>query len=318
MGAFLAKRLIETAALLLLMSFLIYGLIGLMPGDPIDLMISADPDVTSEDVARLKALQGLDQPLLDRYLRWLGAAIQGDFGFSRLYGQPVLNILAERLFNTAWLMGASFLLSLLIAIPAGVAAARKPGGLADGTINLLAFAGYSVPSFWLGLLFIILFAVELGWLPAGGSQSIGGEGFLDRLRYLILPVLTLTVLSAGTYLRFVRAAMIEALRGDFIRTARAKGCSQARVVWHHAFRNALIPVVTIIALSFGSMFSGALVIETIFSYLGMGKLIYDAIIGSDYNLALMGLMLATAVTLFANLAADMAYAWLDPRISYER
>ena len=318
MGRYFAKRLVESLVLLAVMSLLIYGLIGLMPGDPIDLMLASDPDITSEDVARLKAIEGLDQPLMQRYAGWLGRAMQGDFGYSRLYGQPVTAILGERLINTFWLMGSSFVLALAIAIPAGVWAAQRPGGIVDGSINLLAFAGYSLPSFWLGLLLIILFAVELGWLPAGGVKTIGDGGILDRLRYLILPVLTLTTLSAGTFLRFVRAAMIEAMRGDFVRTARAKGCSNARVVWHHAFRNALIPVVTIIALSFGSLFSGALVVETIFAYLGMGKLIYDAIIGSDFNLALMGLMLATLVTLAANLAADMAYGWLDPRIDYER
>lgn len=318
MTAFLSRRLIETVLLLFFMSFLIYALIGLMPGDPIDLMLASDPDVTSEDIARLKAVHGLDRPLLERYWAWLVQALQGDFGFSRLYSQPVTDVLADRLVNTFWLMGLSFALALAISIPAGVAAARNPGGVVDGGINLLAFAGFSVPSFWLGLLLIILFAVELGWLPAGGVKSVGGEGLLDRLRYIILPVLTLTVLSAGTFLRFVRAAMIEALRGDYIRTARAKGCAPRRVVWHHAFGNALIPIVTIVALSFGSLFSGALVVETIFSYLGMGKLIYDAIIGSDYNLALVGLMMATLMTLLANLAADVAYAWLDPRIDYER
>lgn len=322
MRMYVAKRLVGTLGLLVVMSYLIFTLIGLMPGDPLDVMASNDPDMTSEDVARLRALAGLDQPLTERYLGWLGRALQGDFGYSRLYNQPVIDILAERLVNTAWLMGLSFALSIAIAIPAGIIAAQRPGGLIDGGINLLAFAGYSLPSFWLALLLIILFAVDLGWLPAGGVKTIGGPegwaGLLDRLYYLILPVMTLTILSAGTFLRFVRAAMIEAMRGDYIRTARAKGCSKMRVIWFHALGNALIPVVTIIALSFGTLFSGALVIETIFSYLGMGKLIYDAIIGSDYNLALMGLMLATAVTLLANLCADMAYGWLDPRIDYER
>ncbi|MEZ5847546.1 MAG: ABC transporter permease [Geminicoccaceae bacterium] len=316
MTGYLIRRLVETTGMLLLLSFAIYALIGLMPGDPVDLMLSADPDMTSEDAQRLKALHGLDRPLTDRYFAWLSGAIQGDFGYSRLYGQPSLQVLVPRLVNTLWLLGTSFVLALAIAIPAGVIAARRPGGLLDGTINLLAFAGFSMPSFWLGLLLIILFSVELGWLPAGGVQSIDGGGIADRLRYMILPVMTLAALSAGTFVRFVRASMIEALREDYIRTARAKGCSENRVVWRHALANAAIPVITVTALHLGSLLSGALVVETMFAYLGMGKLIYDSIMGNDFNLALAALMLAATVTLLANLLADLLYAWLDPRIDY--
>ena len=316
MTGYLIRRLVETTGMLLLLSFAIYALIGLMPGDPVDLMLSADPDMTSEDAQRLKALHGLDRPLTDRYFAWLSGAIQGDFGYSRLYGQSSLQVLVPRLVNTLWLLGTSFVLALAIAIPAGVIAARRPGGLLDGTINLLAFAGFSMPSFWLGLLLIILFSVELGWLPAGGVQSIDGGGIADRLRYMILPVMTLAALSAGTFVRFVRASMIEALREDYIRTARAKGCSENRVVWRHALANAAIPVITVTALHLGSLLSGALVVETMFAYLGMGKLIYDSIMGNDFNLALAALMLAATVTLLANLLADLLYAWLDPRIDY--
>ena len=180
----------------------------------------------------------------------------------------------------------------------------------------MAFVGFSVPAFWLGLLLIILFAVELGWLPAGGTTSVDGGGLLDRVRYLTLPVLTLTLLTAGVFLRFVRAAMQETLREPFIRTARALGVGEGRLLLRHALRHAMLPVTTMIALSFGSLFSGALVVETTFAYLGVGKLIYDAILGSDFNLALLALMLATLVTLLSNLAADLAYVWLDPRIGY--
>jgi peptide/nickel transport system permease protein len=318
MAAFLARRLVESAIVLLAVSFVVYALIGLMPGDPIDLMLQADPTLTAADAARLKALQGLDQPLLGRWLGWLGRALTGDFGYSRLYAVPALEVLGGRLGNTLLLMGASFVLALAIALPAGVYAAARPGGLFDRGVNLLAFVGFSVPAFWLGLLLIILFAVELGWLPAGGTESLDGGGLLDRLRYLALPVLTLTLLTAGIFLRFVRAAMLETLREPFVRTARAMGVGEGRLLLRHALRHAMLPVVTMIALSFGGLFSGALVVETTFAYLGVGKLIYDAILGSDFNLALLALMLATLVTLLSNLAADLAYAWLDPRIAYDR
>ncbi len=171
--------------------------------------------------------------------------------------------------------------------------------------------------FWFALMLIYLFAVVWGVLPAGGTQTIGIDSMLDRARFLVLPVVTLCVASAGGFTRFVRASTMETMRQDYIRTARAKGLPERRVVLKHALRNALIPVVTIIALSFGSLFSGALITETMFSYLGMGKLIYDSVMGNDYNLALVGLLFATLLTLLANLAADVCYAWLDPRISYD-
>ena len=315
MTRYVLQRLFETALVLLIMSFLIFGVIGLMPGDPIDLMISANPELTSEDAARLRALYGLDQPITARYLNWLGAALSGDFGYSRLFSQPVMDVLLPRLGNTVLLMGLSFLLALAIAIPAGIVAALRPQSLLDNGINLIAFAGISVPPFWLAIILIILFAVLLGWLPAGGMAP-GGASVSQQLLYIALPTLTLTLASVGGLIRFMRAAMMEALRQDYVRTARAKGLSTAQMVVGHALRNAMIPVVTILALSFGTLFSGALITETMFGWLGMGKTIYDAIMGNDYNLAMVGLLLATLTTLLANLAADLLYTWLDPRISY--
>jgi peptide/nickel transport system permease protein len=317
MARFLVRRLCESLIVLLLMSFVIYALLGLMPGDPIDLMASGDPHITSEDIARLKQVYGLDRPLLERYGHWLGAALQGDFGYSRLHARPVLEVLLPRLGNTCLLMGVSFLLALIIALPAGILAALWPRSRLDYGLNLLAFAGISMPSFWLALLLILLFSVELGWLPAGGATSVGTDSLADRLIHLILPVVTLTALTAGSVLRFTRSAMLETLRQDYIRTALAKGLGTLGVVLGHALPNAMIPVVTIIALHFGALFSGALIVETMFAYLGMGKLIYDSIVGNDFNLALVGLLFATLLTLLSNLGADVVYAWLDPRVSYE-
>ncbi|MEZ5931339.1 MAG: ABC transporter permease [Alphaproteobacteria bacterium] len=313
---YFAHRTAEAGLLLLVMSFVIYLLLGLMPGDPIDIMASGDPDITSADIARLKALYGLDRPITERYAHWLADAAGGDFGFSRLHSRPVLEVLAPRLWNTTVLMGLSFILALVIAIPLGVIAAVHPRTWVDYGINLFAFAGFSLPSFWLALLLILLFSVTLGWLPAGGVQSVGRDDFFDWALHLIMPVTALTLLTAGRIIRFTRSAMIEALRQDYVRTAEAKGLGPFGVVVGHALQNAMIPVVTILALDFGTLFSGALVIEQIFSYQGMGKLIYDSILGSDFNVALVGLLFATALTLASNLAADLIYGWLDPRISY--
>ncbi len=315
MSRYIAQRVAESALVLLIMSFIIYGLIGLMPGDPIDLMVSANPNLTPADAARLRALHGLDRPIGARYLAWLGAAVQGDFGYSRLHARPVLEVLLPRLGNTALLMGLSFALALAIALPAGIVAALRPRGGTDTAINLLAFAGISVPPFWLAILLIILFAVTLGWLPAGGMAD-AGAGLWVQAKHLALPLATLTIATLGGILRFVRAATMEALRQDYVRTAWAKGLGTRQVVLGHVLRNAMIPVVTILALNFGALFSGALITETMFGVLGMGKTIYDAILGNDFNLALIGLLLATLTTLLANLAADLCYTWLDPRISY--
>ena len=318
MAHFLFHRLWQSALVLALMSFVVYSLIGLMPGDPVDLMITADPKITAEDAARLRALYGLDRPVIERYGNWLAAALSGDFGYSRLYARPVMEALVPAMGNTLVLLGLSFALALMIALPAGIAAAYRPYSRIDYAINMTAFAGLSVPPFWLALMLIIVFAVILGVLPAGGMGTIGAGGIWDNARYLVLPVVALTIASIGGHTRYMRAAMIETLRQDYIRTARATGASEARVVFGHALRNALIPVVTIIALDFGALFSGALITETIFAWPGMGRLIYDAIMGNDFNLALVALLLATVLTLIGNFLADVAYVWLDPRVSFRR
>jgi peptide/nickel transport system permease protein len=316
MTRFITLRLVEIAGVLILMSFLIYALIGLMPGDPIDLLRGTDPHLSSADIARLKELYGVGQPLFGRYLAWARQALVGNLGYSRLFAEPVLAALLPRLVNSLALMGTSFVLAFIAALGLGIAAARRPGSVFDRALNLFCFAGVSVPTFWLALVLILAFAAGLGWFPASGIATPGNGGFGDRVWHLALPVLTLTLTSVGSYTRYVRTAMREALAQDHIRTARAKGAGEVRVVWHHALRSALVPVVTVLALSFGGLVSGALVTETMFAYPGMGKLIFDAVMGNDYNLALAALMLATATALAGNFAADLAYAWLDPRVSY--
>jgi peptide/nickel transport system permease protein len=313
---FTVIRLVEIAAMLVLMSFVIYALIGLMPGDPIDLMLGADPHLTSADIARLKVLYGIDRPLIERYLAWASAALHGDFGYSRLFLTPVSASLLPRLGNSLILMGSSFVIAFAASLGLGIAAARRPRTRFAGAVNLACFAGVSLPTFWLALILIVIFAEGLGWLPASGTGGGENGDLAARLRHLVLPVATLTIASMGGYTRYVRAAMRDALGQDHIRTARAKGASEARVVWRHALRGAMVPVATILALSFGTLVSGALVTEEMFAYPGMGKLIFDAVMGNDYNLALAALLLATAVTMLANLAADLAYAWLDPRVTY--
>jgi len=314
MARFILRRGLQALLVLLVMSFVIYSLIGLMPGDPLDVMISSNPGATPEVVARLREIYGVDQPIMVRYGHWLLSALQGDLGFSRTHSQPVLEVLLPALGTTCRLMLISFVISVILALVLGVLAALKPGGIVDGIVSLFAFAGISVPVFWLALMMILVFAVKLHWLPASGISNIDDGGFIDHARHLIMPVTTLALANIGGFTRFVRASVIETLHMDHIRTARAKGNSEYRVVLVHTLRNAMIPVLTVMALSFGTLFSGALLTETMFAQPGMGKMIYDAILSNDFNLALSGLLFATLVTLLSNLFADIAYGWLDPRI----
>jgi len=309
-------RLAQAVIVLFVLSFVIYGLIGLMPGDPIELMAAGSPTMTAADVARLKALYGVGTPLGPRYLHWLAGALSGDLGYSRLTGLTVLKTLGPPLGHTVALMVSGLAAAQLVALPLGLFAALRERRALDTAFNLTAFASLSLPTFWLALVLIMVFAVSLQWLPASGVITPGGGGLADRIHHLVLPVAALAIASFGHYLRYMRAAAIECLRADWVRTARAKGASWPRVAAHHVLRNALAPVVTLLGLDLGTLFSGVVVTETVFGYPGMGKLIYDAVAGNDYNLALAALMLATATTLLGSILADLAYAWLDPRVRF--
>jgi peptide/nickel transport system permease protein len=310
--AVILARLGQSLVVLLVMSFVVYGLMGLMPGDPIDLMIAADPHLTSADAVRLKALYGLDRPWTERWARWLIQVLQGELGYSRLFAKPVIDAMVPALLNTALLMAASLGLALVIALPLGLAAGLRPGSVFDTVVTTIASLSVSVPVFWLGLMLILVFAVTLGWLPASGMNRDAGDGF-GLGAHLVLPASALALAGIGQYARHMRAAMIAESNQDYIRTARAKGCSPARLILRHQLRNALIPVTTIVALEVGGLFSGALITETVFAWPGMGRLIYDSVMGNDFNLALSGLLLATAMTLGGSILADMAYWRLDPR-----
>jgi peptide/nickel transport system permease protein len=313
MTSYLLQRLFGAFLVLLIKSFVIFALIGLMPGDPIDLLANANPEATAQDIAKLREIYGVDQPITSRYVAWLKGIGEGDFGFSRISHRPVAEVVMPALANTLILTASAFVLSTIIAIFLGTIAALKRGTWIERSINLVAFAGISVPGFWLGLLLIYIFAVKFGVLPAGGMPA--PDGPYSAIAYFILPLVTLVIVEIGGPTRYARSAMLEVLNQDFIRTAHAKGLTSSRVMWVHAFRNAMIPVTTIVALGFGHLFSGATLIETIFGWRGMGRLVYEAIMGNDYNLALVCLMMTTALILVANFLADLAYTFLDPRIS---
>lgn len=320
---FILRRIVQTLVVIVILSYVCFGLMSLMPGDPVEMMISANPKITAADVARLRSFYGLDQPIYMRYFNWVSDIATGDLGYSRTYRIPVEEMMGPALTYTFILSVASLTFSLLVAIPLGIICALKPNSKVDYAINLFNFAGISAPSFWLGIVLIIIFAVNLNWLPAGGFQSTGMEydtywdEFVDKGKYLILPVLSLSIQSIGRFSRFTRSAMLEAMRNDFIRTARAKGLARSTVVWKHGFRNALIPLITITALSVSSVFSGALITETLFAYPGVGRLIYSSIMGNDYNVAMVSFLISVSMVLLMNLAADILYGVVDPRVSYK-
>jgi peptide/nickel transport system permease protein len=320
--SYILRRLIQTLIVVIALSYVCYNLMTLMPGDPVELMIQSNPKITSADVERLRSLYGLDQPTYVRYANWVATIAKGDLGYSRTYRIPVSEILAPKLWNTFILSISSMTLALLIAIPLGVLSALKAGTRWDYIINFFAFAGISVPSFWLGIVLILLFAVFFGLLPAGGTFTIGLDSdsavvnILDRAKYLILPTMSLAYLQIGIFLRFTRSSMVEAMRNDYIRTAKAKGLSNATVIWKHGFRNALLPLITVITLNLAGIFSGATITETVFAYQGVGKLVYDSIVANDFNVAMISFMISVSMVLLFNLLADILYGFADPRISY--
>ncbi|WP_318987509.1 ABC transporter permease [Falsiroseomonas ponticola] len=309
MTRLIAARLVQVAITLAILSFAMFLLIGLMPGDPIDLAIAGDPRLTAEDAARLRALHGLDQPLLARYLAWAAALLRGEFGFSRLFAQPVAAIIGPALLSTLALLGAALLVAAAIGLALGMLAAARPR--AAPLVDAIAILGQSAPTFWLGILLIILFAVTLGWLPAGGTSEAGG---LDALRFLPLPVATLAIANLAAYARHSAAALSHTLREPWVTAARARGNGEARLMLRHAFPNAAVPILQVAALDAGALVGGALITETLFARPGMGKLIYDAVMGNDTNLALIALLLVALVTMLATLAADLAQRALDPRL----
>jgi peptide/nickel transport system permease protein len=317
---YLIRRLLQMVPLLLVMSFLFFALLAAAPGDPTDLLILSNPNVTVEDVARLKRLYGLDQPLHVRYGKWLLRTSQGDLGWSLNYKVPVRRLIQERLPHSMVLMSTGLGLSLAVAVPVGVYSALRQYSLIDYVASVLAFVGFSIPLFWFGLIMIYLFAVKFQVLPPGGVRTPGVEGgvagLLDYLRHLVLPAIVIALYNIASLARYTRSSMLEVIRQDYIRTARAKGLAEGLVVRRHAIRNALIPIVTVLGLTLPLLFGGAPVTETVFGWPGIGQLLVQSVVIGDYVVAISVLMMIALVVVLFNLAADLVYGVLDPRIRY--
>ncbi len=322
MAGFIVRRFQISIPLLLAISFLVFALINLIPGSPIQ-AIAENPRARPEDVARIRENLGLDQPWPVRYFVWLGDALRGNLGYSLTNFTSVTDRVLGALPNTLLLSGLSFVVALLFSIPLGVLSAVRRNSWIDHFLTVTSTAAFAIPIFWLGFLLILIFAVQFGeWglptLPVSGTHDArGGGGFFDRLEHLLLPALALGLKDLASFMRYIRGAMLENVRQDYVRTAQAKGLGQRAVIFGHAFRNSLISLATLIGLSLPGLFGGAFLIEQIFAWPGMGRLAIDALQDRDYTLAMGTLMFFAVLTILGNFLADILYAALDPRIRYD-
>ncbi len=313
MGTYILTRLGQSVLLLLLVSVVTFVIIREAPGMP---AVLVNPEgASAAEVEQGMRNLGLDDPLAVQYLRWLGNAVRGELGDSYQQKQPVVGLILERLPATLLLSGVALLVAVVIAIPLGIISAIKPYSAIDYAATLVSFIGVSIPVFWFGIMLIILFSVQRGWLPSGGMYTLGAPFSLDdRLRHLILPVIVLSSIPMAQLMRFVRSSMRAELRQEYVRVARGKGLREAVVLWRHGVRNAMIPVITIFGLLLPATVSGAPVTESLFAWPGMGRLAVDAAFQRDYPLIMGVTLFVSLLVIVTNLAVDIAYAYLDPRI----
>ncbi|QPF86169.1 ABC transporter permease [Bradyrhizobium genosp. L] len=317
MSQYILRRLMIAVPSLLGISLVLFVVLALAPGDPFS-ELATNPNVPPEVQAALRARFGLDDPIYLRYLHWLAAMAHGDWGFSFVSRMDVDTLILQRLPATLYVIGSAQLLALLIAIPVGVYAATRPYSLFDQLANTFAFIGFSLPTFFTGILFILIFSVKLDWLPFVYTDVPGGgiKWALEMIRQAIMPVMVLGLFQAASLTRFVRSAMLDVIRLDYVTTARAKGLGQAKVIVKHVMRNAMIPVVTLIALQMPAVFGGAIVTEQIFRIPGIGSLLISSILANDTPVIMAVTFVFACLVVLFNLIADILYGWLDPRISF--
>lgn len=320
MQRYLLIRVAQAVPMLLLITLLVFGLTLLLPGGPLA-QFTSDPSLNAADLQQLRQYYGLDEPAPVRYVHWLGSILRGDLGTSYASHEQVASLIGERLPNTLLLQVLALLVTLLIALPLGIAAALRQHSWVDYFAGFVSSVGHAIPTFWSGLLAILLFAVQFrAWglpaLPSTGMVSLGssGGGLADRIAHLVLPVTVLAVFNAGQYTRYVRTSMLDVLGQDYLSSARAKGLDERAVIVRHALRNAALPVVTLLSLEIPTLFSGAVVVETIFAWPGMGRLFLDSAVRFDYPVLLGVVTVVAALVIISAVICDLVYAWLDPRI----
>ncbi|MEO8361285.1 MAG: ABC transporter permease [Vicinamibacteria bacterium] len=317
MGAYITRRLLQMAPLMVGISIVVFALIQAAPGGPEAALLSSGRFVDPSVVAAYRTKLGVDQAVPVQYARWIGAALTGDLGVSYSTTRPVVDMIVERLPATLELMACAFLIAASFAALIGMASALRPHSWIDLLGTGSAFIGIALPVFWLGLILQLVFAVELGWLPVSGTHTVGSSSFGDHVAHLVLPAVVLASRYIASWSRYFRASLMSVLESDYIRTARAQGLSESRVFFAHAVRNALVPVVSVMALGLADLVSGAVITETVFAWPGIGRLFVQGMFARDYPL-LMGILLMGSLTVLVfNLLADVLYGVLDPRIRYE-
>jgi peptide/nickel transport system permease protein len=305
MGAYLAKRLAQSVIVVAAVVFIVF-IMMFLSGNPALLLLP--PDASREEVLEFSRQMGFDRPLWEQFLSFAGNLLQGDFGRSWRFQAPALPLVLERFPATIELALAALVFSLIIAVPVGVLSAVRRNTVFDGAAMVLAMIGQSAPAFWLGIMLILVFAVDFGLFPTSGREGLSS---------LVLPAVTLGLTLAGRNARLIRSSMLEVLNEDYIKTARAKGLTESRVIGKHAFRNALLPVVTVVGLELGHLLGGAVVVETVFAWPGVGLLAVQAVLGRDYPIVQAVIVISALVFVLTNLLIDLLYVWLDPRISYQ-
>lgn len=321
MGRLILSRLVQMVPLLFGITFLTFAIVNFVPGSPLS-DLEFNPKSRPEDRERIANNLGLNEPVYERYFTWLGNLLQGDLGISLINFTPVRDRILNVMPNTLLLTTASTFFALAVSIPLGVYSAVKRNSIFDNLTTILSMAAYAIPSFWLAFLLLLLFGVKFReWglppLPTAGTYDLrGGGDLIDRAQHLILPAVSLGLVQLAGWTRYIRGSMLEVIRLDYVRTAEAKGLRNRAVIYGHAFRNALLPLVTLVGLSLPDLFGGAFVVETIFAWNGMGRLAFNAAVQNDYTLLMGTILLFSILTLLANLLADIAYAVLDPRIRY--
>lgn len=318
MIAYIIRRTIISIPVLIGITILVFVMANLMPGDALSAMMADDPSTTAEELDIQRERLGLNDPLPVQYIRWLGGVVTGNLGRSLINGESVLQAVATRVLPTVQLMGTALIFASIVGVVLGVISALKQYSLLDNVLTIVGFAGISMPVFFLGMIFVYIFSLQLDWLPSSGMRTAGEDfNLLDNIQHLILPALSIGLLRSVHFMRYTRSAMLDIMQSDYLRTARAKGLKESRIMTLHALRNALIPIVTVLGLALPTLITGAVFIESVFQWPGMGLLFIRSTTQRDYPMIMGIVLIISIVVLLTNIIVDISYAFVDPRIRYE-
>lgn len=317
MTKLLARRLLQAIPTLWAVSVIMFGIIHLAPGGPLAIY-ATDPNVDQNELERIERRLGLNDPLPVQYAKWLKGMLTGDWGISYKFGRKVSDVLGDRIWPSVQLVGASLIIALVLSVPFGIFSALYRNRFVQYLANAVAMLGVSIPTFWLGMVILLYFSAKIRIIPSGGMASLDVEGFnlWDRLYHLIAPACVLATLNIAAWSRYVRSSMLEVIGEDYIRTARSKGLAEARVVYRHALKNALLPLITLIGLQGGQLIGGAMITEVVFAWPGMGRLLAESLSGRDYPVLMASFMIMSTLVILGNIMADISYGIIDPRIRF--